>query len=316
MKHLGLKIVAFIFGITLWFYVASGRTYTIELEVPLTLERIPESMAIASRPPQTLPVLLEGKALDLIQIRYSKTNTAAIVLDLHNAELGTERFVIGKENFNAPDFPKVKFAGLNNIPYLEINFDTRITRTIPIKLNAEFEAASKYTIVQEPQIFPNVVQISGARQALSRISEFPTQKIRFDNLKENDTLAIALAMETLSPFISSSDSVVKAVLEVQLLSRAAFEGVPVNLIGIYDKKEYSLVPATATVEISAGEGILSNLTHRDIDLFIEFNRFAVEDADKLSPTVHINYPIQNFQIHPDKFALKHETPAEDSVKAP
>ncbi len=316
MKHLGLKIVAFIFGITLWFYVASGRTYTIELEVPLILSRIPESMAVASRPPQTVPVLLEGKALDLIQIRYSQANTAAIVLDLRDAELGSERFLIHEQNFNAPDFPKVKFIGLKNIPYLEINLDTRITRTIPIRLNADFEAAPKYTIVREPQIFPNEIHLSGARQTLSRISEFPTEKIRFDDLKKNDTLTIALDMNAISPFVLSSDSVVKAVLEVQFLSRAAFEGVPVNLIGIYDKEKYSLVPATATVEISAGEGILSNLTHRDIDLFIEFNRFAVEDADKLSPTVHINYPIQNYQIHPDKFALKYEAPAEDSVETP
>lgn len=316
MKHLGLKIIAFIFGITLWFYVASARTYTIQMDVPLVLNRIPESIAIASRPVKTVPVLLEGKALDLIQLRLSRTKTVSVILDLHEVELGTERFFITAKNFSAPDFPKVQFQSLDKIPYLEMNFDARITHTIPITLHAEFESAPGYTIIGNPKITPKSVQVSGARQTLTRISEIPTQKIRFSNLKENDTLSIALDMESISPLIFLSDTLINASLEIQPLIRATFEGVPVNLIGKYNKTEYSLVPATATVEISGGQGILSKLTHSDIDLFIEFNRFAIEDAEKLSPTVRIDYPIQNFQIHPEEFALKKESLLTDSLKTP
>ena len=48
MKHIGLKIIACIFGIALWFYVVSARVTEIDIQVPLVFTRLPETLAIAS----------------------------------------------------------------------------------------------------------------------------------------------------------------------------------------------------------------------------------------------------------------------------
>ena len=72
MKHIGLKIITLIFGIALWFYVVSARTTTIEMEVPVQFVRLPSDLAIASRPPASLPIKLSGKAIDLIRAAVPK----------------------------------------------------------------------------------------------------------------------------------------------------------------------------------------------------------------------------------------------------
>ena len=48
MKHIGLKIIACIFGIALWFYVVSARVTEIDIQVPLVFTRLPETLAIAA----------------------------------------------------------------------------------------------------------------------------------------------------------------------------------------------------------------------------------------------------------------------------
>ena len=63
MKHIGLKIVACIFGIALWFYVVSARTTTIDIQVPLIFSRLPENLAIASRPAQQITISVSGKTV-------------------------------------------------------------------------------------------------------------------------------------------------------------------------------------------------------------------------------------------------------------
>ena len=70
----------------------------------------------------------------------------------------------------------------------------------------------------------------------------------------------------------------------------------------------------ATVEVTGGKGALSRIRQSDIQLFIEYNRFQIEDKDSLEPTVRILQTVQSYQVHPEKFTLKHEAPdAADSA---
>ena len=101
-------------------------------------------------------------------------------------------------------------------------------------------------------------------------------------------------------------------ISVEPLVRTSFQNIPVRLIGQYDHNLYSLEPATATVEISGGKGVLSQIEKSDIQLLIEFNRFAIEDADSLEPTVGIRGDIKSFQVNPGKFLLKRKLPADSS----
>ena len=69
MGNIVLKITALIFGIALWFLVISQKDFQLSVEVPLNFVKLPETMAIASKPPHTLHITVEGKPLDLIRLR-------------------------------------------------------------------------------------------------------------------------------------------------------------------------------------------------------------------------------------------------------
>lgn len=306
MKHIGLKIIAFLFGVALWLYVVSARTTTIEMELPVQFVRLPSDLAIASRPPTTLPIKLSGKAIDLIRLKAAGKKAATIIIDLHNAGLDTETFPITEENFSAPDYPKIKFASSDHYAAVEISFDTRITRTVPVKLKAQFEIAQNYTLIGTPKISPDTIRVSGARNALMRVFEIPTSNQKYKNLNGDSKIEVPLDLSSLPPFVDASDSLATVTLEIQPLARSSFEGIPVQLIGSYDHKTYSLVPATATVEVTGGKGALSRIRQSDIQLFIEYNRFQIEDKDSLEPTVRILQTVQSYQVHPEKFTLKRE----------
>lgn len=314
MKHIGLKIVACIFGIAIWFYVVSARMTEIDIDVPLVFTRLPETLAIASRPASQITVTVRGTAIDLIRLKGAGKNAARIVVDLHEAELGLERVILSEENFVAPEFPAVRYESANQIAALEIEIDTRISRVVPVHLKGAFRAKDGYTIVGNSQPDPDTITVAGAREALTRIFEIPTQEISKSNLDTNQDFSVPLDFSKLPPYVYPSDSAAKVFVEVQTLSRTSFEKVPVRLIGKYDRSEYSLEPAFATVEVSGGKGILSEMKRDSILLLIEFNRFAIEDVDSLEPTVRIYNEIKSFQVHPEKFYLKKREPI-DTVKA-
>lgn len=286
------------------------------MEVPLNFVKLHENMAIASRPPHTLHITVEGKSWDLIRLRHQMNkdnqNVVAMVVDLQNAELGGTRIHLDARNFVAPGFPDVRFVEPDNqLIFVDLEIDTRISRNVPIKSNASFNAAQGFLLADNPRIMPEELKVSGARNALTRIIDIPTDSINFDTLRTSGEFSVPLNFTALPSFVRPSDSTVKIAVNIQKMSNKTFKSIPVNLIGFFDKKTYALDPDTASVEVTGGEQVLDSIDSRDIELVLEFNRFAIEDADSLAPTVKLTLPasvnremsIKAIQMKPEKIRL-------------
>lgn len=317
MGNIALKITALLFGIAIWFIVISRQDYQLVLEVPLNFVKLPETMAIASKPPHTIHITVEGKTWDLIrlhrEIEKNNNNTATMVVDLQKAELGATRIHLDQKNFVAPGYSNVKFVEPENrVLFIDLDLDTRIVRNVPVKAKTAINAAQGYLLADDPKITPEDIQVSGARNALARIIDIPTDSMTFDTLKESKVFTVPLNFETFPAFVVPSDSSVKISVDIQKMDSKIFKQVPVSLIGFYDRSVYSLSPDTVTVEITGGEQVLDSISKEHIELIMEFNRFAIEDADSLSPTTKLTLPpsvnreksIKAIELKPDKVFLK------------
>ena len=317
MGNIVLKITALIFGIALWFLVISQKDFQLSVNVPLNFVKLPETMAIASKPPHSLHITVEGKSWDLIRLNNlvsdPKQNSIAMVVDLQQAELGAKRIHLDSKNFVAAGFPDIRFVEPENqLLFVDLDIDTRITRNVPIKSVATFTAAQGYLIADEPTITPEELMVSGARNALTRIIDIPTDSSFYDTLHASQEFTIPLDFSMLPAFVSPSDSSVKITVNIQKMATRTYDSIPVNLIGFFDRSIYSLEPKTLSVEITGGETVLDSITSQNIELAMEFNRFAIEDADSLSPTVKLSLPahinremsIKAIQLKPEKVTLR------------
>lgn len=316
MKHIGLKITAFIFAIALWLYVVSLNSFQLTMEVPVRLARLPEKLAIASKPPQTIDITVEGATFDLMRMRariaQGDTMVASVVIDLQNAELGSSRVHLTAKNFQAPNFPNIKFVEPDNqLLFIDLELDTRIQRDIPIHSNVTFNTAAGYTQTEEATLSPSFVTVSGARNAIARIFEIQTDSLHMDTLKQSKKISVPLKFDSFPAYVTPSDSNVTINVDVQKVASKEFKKIPVQLIGHFDKSLYKLVPDSATVKITGAEHVLDSINKENLEMFIEFNRFAIEDVDSLPPTLKLmldpkvnrDMSIKAAEIIPDKIAL-------------
>ncbi|MBR4916673.1 MAG: hypothetical protein IKZ45_06300 [Fibrobacter sp.] len=317
MKHIALKITAFIFGIALWLYVVSLNTFKVDLDIPVRLVKLPEMLAIASKPPHTMRVTLEGEPFDLMRLRSKilngDTTAAAIIVDLQDAELGATRRHIGEKNFSAPGFSNIKFIEPDNqLLFIDLDLDTRIERSVPIHSMATLEAATGYLLTDEPKLNPDFITVSGARNVITRIIEIPTDSVAFSSLEHDTTYSIPLDFSQFPAHVSPGDSITSISVNIQKIGKKFFREIPVQLIGIFDHESYKLNPASVSVEITGGEGTLDSIGNGNIELFVEFNRFQIEDVDSLTPTIKLLLPsgvnremsIKAIQLSPDKVSLQ------------
>ena len=259
---------------------------------------------------------VRGPAFDLIRMRWNymnkDSNAVSIIVDLQGAELGATRKHLDAKNFSAPNFPNVVFVEPSNqLLFLDLELDTRIERNIPVKSNVTFEPAPGYIMTDVPKITPEQIRVSGARDALTRIFEIPTDSIRFDSLSANDNFKVKLNLETFPAYVTPSDSSVIMSIDIQKLESKTFKKVPGQLIGRYNKDEAKLSPDTVSINITGGQNVLDSITPQNIQLFVEINRFAIEDVDSLAPTVKMDLPssvnremsIKGYELVPDKVKL-------------
>ena len=258
MKHIALKITAFIFGIALWLYVVSLNTFKVELDIPVRLVKLPEMLAIASKPPHTMRITLEGAPFDLMRLRskvmQGDTTAAAIIVDLQDAELGATRKPIGEKNFSAPNFSNIKFIEPDNqLLFIDLDLDTRIERNVPVRSMVTFDAATGYLLTDEPKLEPDFITVSGARNVITRIIEIPTDSVSFSGLVHDTTYSIPLDFEQFPAHVSPGDSLTSISVNIQKIGKKFYRDIPVQLIGMFDRETYRLNPPNVSVEITGGE---------------------------------------------------------------
>ena len=316
MGNIVLKIAALVFGILLWFLVISQRDFLLSLEVPLSFVKIPENLAIASRPPQTIRIMVEGKSWDLIRLRreiQKNDKAVSMVVDLQKVELGTTRVPLDEKNFVAPGFSNVRYLEPeNHLVFIDLEIDTRISRKVSVNSKAQFTAARGYLLADEPKVTPDEIEVSGARNTIAKIINISTSSLSFDSLTESKIYDIPLSFENLPAFVSPSDTMVHIGVDIQKMNSRTFKDIPVSLIGFFDRKQYALTPEAVSVEITGGEKVLDSISAEHIELIMEFNRYAIEDADSLQPTVKLTLApsinrdksIKAIQLKPEKVCLK------------
>lgn len=269
-----------------------------DLDLPIRVVGLQDNMALASPLPEYLPVQLEGRAMSLINLKLNRS--AAVELDLKRMPLGHSRLSSERMNF-VSSVSDVRMLRAKQA--LNVELDSRIDKKVPVHSKLLVNAARGFTLIGEPQIMPDSVYISGAREAISKIKSISTKETSITNLKWSNSLSVKLDLSSIPSIVDISDTAVFVQTHVEPLEYKIFSGIPVRLIGNFERGLYSLEPSRVDIEISGGRELLSKINQQNINLVIVFSRFAIENTNELEPTAHIPYPVASWQIHPEKFRL-------------
>jgi YbbR domain-containing protein len=281
--------------------VVSREEAKAEIELPVKVMNLQDNMALVYPMLPIISVQLEGKAINLIHLKLNRS--ARIEVDLKNMPLGYSKISSERINFVSPSIPGLKMQRIRQTNSLSVELDTRIEQKVPVQSKVHAHAAPGFTFLGNPEIMPDSVYISGARSAVAKITHIPTEETSITDLKWNYSLPVKLDLSVLRSIVDIADTTVFLQVQIEPLDHKIFYDIPVRLIGSFDRGTYLLEPSKANVEISGGKDLLSKIEAQDINLYIEFSRFSIEDEDELSPTVHISHAVTSWQILPEKFRL-------------
>lgn len=174
-------VVAFV----LWFSFSMRKTsYTDTLEVPVEVVSTPPDIALRELPPSSAQVTVQGEGWALLGLARRRpvirVSAEAAIVDLQ-AELLEE---------GLPSGVTVQAVQPRSV---ELAFDTRTGRRLPIRLRSRIETEPGYDRVGAPRLQPDSVSVTGAQSLLGSLTDWPTELMVVEGVKDSFTRQVALS---------------------------------------------------------------------------------------------------------------------------
>jgi YbbR domain-containing protein len=264
VEDLGLKLLALVISLALWYGVTGQRTpTTIRVpHVPLNL-RLPNNTEISNDPHNEVEVALTGNksALDAINVRDLIVNVDVSDLkpgsDPYNVQLTPERVTMG-----LPDGVRFSDIQPNNVL---LRLEPRTERELEIDVRHSGNLPAGYE-VRSIVATPERVKVRGPASHLNLLQKAPTEMISLEGRNESFTLpqvTIEIGdkkVDLIDTFVSvrveiEEQSIVKTFTNVSV---QASPGTPAS-------------QRTATITLSGPPSLLNKLSATDIQIALEAN---------------------------------------------
>lgn len=279
-------VVAFV----LWFTFSMRESYSVVVEMPITVERLPEGRALSQLPPARARVTVQGEGWELLKLRRSPP-----AIEINTPDETINVFSSASESSRLP--PGVVVQSV--LPAtLDLDLEPRITRRLPVRLRSDLKAAELYDFTGSPTVVPDTVIVSGARSILNGLQEWPTALLERDEVNRSFTADVALS-DTLAGLVeinmdrvtvtASAGLFTEAQRELEVRTEGApLESNPVRLIpsrvtvtyrvpvdqyerSLADESFYAFVPYALAVNDTTGT--LQPILHLPEELVIRDPRF-------------------------------------------
>ncbi len=291
-----IAVVAVLFGTILWISVSMREQYQITVELPLSIEGVPDGWAIRTPFPHTLQLKLSGDGWQLAALRLG----ADLRLSLPASSFSqNRRLVLVNEVADRFSFrPGIHVVSV--VPEtLSVDLGRAARRVVPVEADCSFSYGDGYGPVGPVSVSPESVTVGGAESLLRTIVSWRTEYRRFENLRAPLDADIPLA--TVGPYLLTlTPPAVKIRLQVESFAEKTFAGLPVEVRLLPPNREVLLVPPRIDVVARAGIRQLSNLADTSFHVSVSYPTILADTLGTIEPQVAVPQGVQVVRKRPDR----------------
>ncbi len=177
--NIWLKAAALLIAIFLWFFVLFRGQTEMTMDVEPEFSKLPATLTVAEKRPNTVSVLFKGNELALKRLRPGEIR---IPIQLKDAAPGKFFIPLAKSDVRTPPHVSVVSVSPSGI---WLSVEQKASAVLPVEPNIKGRPAGDFTVYQI-QTTPDKVEAQGPKDALARLDSLKTEPI--DISGANDTL--------------------------------------------------------------------------------------------------------------------------------
>lgn len=165
-----LKVLALVFALALWFFVAGQSRTEVGFLVPLGFKGIPKDMVMTSMPPDELEVRVTGPKLFINNL--SPTQITAEI-DLSGAKEGLNTYRVQSKDIITPMGVDVQRLRPSSI---EVKLEKVVRADLPVKAKLTGRPAAGFKVV-DITVSPRTISVTGTEKDMKKMKEISTRPI-------------------------------------------------------------------------------------------------------------------------------------------
>jgi len=178
VKNFWWKLLSLAIATVLWAVVWSEPELSTFLEVPVEYKNLPQDVEFSAEPVSSVKLELRGPSGELSGMAGAGGAHPQLILDLSNVVPGNRTFPVGDGNVKLPR--GVRMAG--SIPsQIRLEFDRRITRTVPVEVRISGERQNGYSVARH-EADPRELTIVGPAGRVNAVRSALTDPVDVSSL--------------------------------------------------------------------------------------------------------------------------------------
>lgn len=285
---------ALVFAFLVWISVNMGNTFQATIDLPVSVENLQPTRAIAAPIPDHIRVRFQGTGWQIVNAYLSPN--LRYTIDLRDAGRKDTLFTYKRlsERINLPTDVHVFETNPDTIVIL---LDQKVSRRIPVRPRLNVTYRDGFGIVGPPRAEPESISVTGARSLLNAMRVWPTLPVTLSDVNAPVTVQTALA-ETLSLETSRSAVTAMVSFDVQPIAEKRIDNIPVDVNQVPEYRSVVLIPPTVSIIIRSGVNAVAPLNEKDFYAFIDYRSILLDTSGFVQPTI----------LGPDNVKIVQQTP--------
>ncbi|HEX9749703.1 MAG TPA: hypothetical protein VGB22_00220 [candidate division Zixibacteria bacterium] len=299
LRNLGLKIVAVVLALLLWFHAVTNRDYEITLDFRLDYVEMPESLAIAQPPPSTIGARVRGNGKRLFALWWRGDRTWPI--SMSEATVGEYPITLGHEGMPRFGIEDIEVVDILQRGEWALLIDSVGSKTVGVYTTERFAAAEQFIPVGPLTLTPDTVRLHGPRSQLAQIDSVALTVIGSAVWVRNIDERIAVAPLPVYNVTVEPDSV-EATRRIEPFVMRQFDSLPVAVVGVRDTA-LSVTPAWVAVSIGGPDSYMSQLRADSVRVFYAAGR-GDTSGTRGALWVNVSAPFEVLEVTPDSVTVQ------------
>lgn len=295
-RRIHIVLTTLLIGIFLWLSVTLREQYNVTVNAPLSIDDVPEGMAIRTAVPRHIQLKLRGEGWRLAGLLAGPD--IHVTIPFSSLPQGNRTITINQiiERLTLSPGIQVLRVAPDTVP---IWLDRVSSKRVPVVPDISLSFREGYGQVGAIQLVPDSVTMVGAETVLRQISEWKTARVSFADIKAPVETKVTLAHGD-GPSVECTPPELQIRINVQPFAEKVFSGLPVEVNDLPPNREVILIPPKMEVVARGGIRQLASLMTVDFRVSVPFSRILADSTGTILPDVQPPSGIQVVTHRPER----------------
>jgi hypothetical protein len=269
LQNFWLKMLALVIGLLVWFHVATDKTYTYQLRLPVTQVDLREHNTLASLPPDSLTVVVSAKGKQLIR---SEWREQGVRINISKLQSGEHVFNLTPENTSLINVSKnVRIDEIVFPNPIEVDVDVESKVELPVQPEVTISPDDGYAITGRVEVLPPRVMVTGPKSILRSLKSVHIENRELSGIRNNITIAARVEPPQGYGIKIEPESVIVK-MNIVPVSSKVFESIPVIVYNTPSNRSITPNPQSVRIELTGPPDEINLLNRNSITASVDFRQ--------------------------------------------